>query len=45
MKLYIRIILLTITLDSFKVVRPSLLMLPIKNEIKIDVNISGEFSQ
>jgi hypothetical protein len=34
-----------IKLDSFEVDRPSLLMVPIKNEIKIDVNISGEFTQ
>ena len=35
----------SIKLDSFEVERPSLLMLPIKNEIKIDVNLSGEFIQ
>ena len=35
----------SIKLNSFKIDRPSLLMVPIKNEIKIDVNISGEFTQ
>jgi hypothetical protein len=33
----------SIQLDAFNVERPSLLMLPIKNEITIDVNISGRF--
>ena len=35
----------SIKLDSFEVDRPSLLMIPINNEIKINVNISGEFTQ
>ena len=35
----------SIKLDSFEVDRPSLLMVPIKNEIRINVNISGEFTQ
>ena len=33
----------SIKLDSFQVNRPSLLMLPIKNLIKLDVTIKGEF--
>ena len=35
----------SIKLDSFAVNRPSLLMVPINNEVKIDVNIAGEFTQ
>ena len=35
----------SIKLDSFGVEQPSLLMLPIKNEIKIDANLSGRYSQ
>ena len=35
----------SIKLDSFGVEQPSLLMLPIKNEIKIDANLSGGYSQ
>ena len=35
----------SIKLDLFEIERPSLLMVPIKNEIKIDVNISGKFTQ
>ena len=35
----------SVKLNSFGIDRPSLLMFPIKNEIKIDVNISGEFAQ
>jgi len=35
----------SIKLDSFEVDQPSLLMVPIKNEIKIFVNISGKFTQ
>ena len=35
----------TIHLDLFDVERPSLLMLPIKNEIHIDVSIQGHFKE
>ena len=35
----------SIQLNSFDVKRPSLLMIPIKNEIQINVNISGRFIQ
>ncbi|MBC8312375.1 MAG: YceI family protein [Candidatus Marinimicrobia bacterium] len=35
----------SIQLDSFQVDRPTLLMIPIKNDINIDVNISGRFIQ
>ena len=35
----------SIKLDSFGIDQPSLLMLPIKNEIKIDANLSGEYTR
>lgn len=35
----------SIQLNSFDIKRPSLLMIPIKNDIKINVNISGRFIQ